>query len=67
MRWGGDDPKPDESLFYIDVRPGDERLTKVAGKIWDWNYTPGQGSGVLVDTVQPQRRTSADRLAAQQS
>ncbi|MET9599891.1 hypothetical protein [Streptomyces sp. NPDC006459] len=67
VRWGGDDAKPDESLFYIDVRPGDERLGTVAGKIWDWNHTPGLGSGVLVDTVQPQRKSSADRLAAQQS
>ncbi|MFJ3975696.1 hypothetical protein [Streptomyces sp. NPDC090021] len=67
VRWGGDDAKPDESLFYIDVRPGDERLGKVAAKIWEWNYTPGQGSGVLVDTFQPQRRTAADQLAGRQS
>lgn len=67
VRWGGDDPKPEEALFYIDVPPGDERLGRVAAKVWDWNHTPGQGSGVLVDTLQPQRRSSADRLAAQQS
>ncbi|MEV0924287.1 hypothetical protein AB0I99_04000 [Streptomyces spongiicola] len=67
VRWGGDDNRPDESLFYIDVPPDDERLAKVAAKIRDWNYTPGRGSGVLVDHLQPDRRKDAKRLAASQS
>lgn len=29
VRWSGDDRKPDESLFSVDVPPGDERLTRV--------------------------------------
>ncbi|WP_053757547.1 MULTISPECIES: hypothetical protein [Streptomyces] len=67
VRWGGDDSRPDESLFYIDVPPGEERLAKVAAKIRDWNYTPGRGAGVLVDHLQPRRRADAERLAARQS
>jgi hypothetical protein len=66
-RWGGDDRTPDESLFYIDVAPGDERLSKVVAKIRGWVYTPGKGSGVLVDTLEPQRRNAAKRLAGQQA
>ncbi|WP_411069538.1 hypothetical protein [Streptomyces sp. cmx-4-25] len=67
VRWGGDDATPDESLFSIDVPPGDNRLVKVAAKIRGWSHTPGKGSGVLVDPQQPHRRASAKRLAAQQS
>ncbi|WP_369248035.1 hypothetical protein [Streptomyces sp. R41] len=67
VRWGGDDRAPDESLFYIDVRPDDARLTKVAEKIRTWTFTPGQGSGVLVDPLQSQRRKAAERLASQQA
>ncbi|MFI6275875.1 hypothetical protein [Streptomyces sp. NPDC050988] len=67
VRWGGDDGKPDESLFYIDVPPGDERLIKVAEKLRHWAYTPGRGAGVLVDPLQPQRRKAAKRLAGRQS
>ncbi|WP_432176712.1 hypothetical protein [Streptomyces sp. Tue6028] len=66
VRWGGDDRKPDESLFSIDVGPGDARLSAVAEKIRRWAETPGLGSGVLVDPLQPQRRKAAKRLAAQQ-
>ncbi|MFF2526987.1 hypothetical protein [Streptomyces liangshanensis] len=66
VRWGGDDRRPDESLFYIDVPPGDERLTEVAAKIRGWSHTAGQGSGVLVDPLLPQRRKAAERLAVQQ-
>ncbi|WKX12199.2 hypothetical protein [Streptomyces sp. NL15-2K] len=67
VRWGGDDSRPNESLFYIDVPPGDERLTRVAEKIRGWTYTPGKGAGVLVDPLQPERRTAANRLAGQQT
>ncbi|MGW2885814.1 hypothetical protein ACWDDN_10755 [Streptomyces griseoruber] len=67
VRWGGDDRKPDESLFYIAVSPTDERLVKVANKIRTWNYTPGKGSGVIIDPLQPKRRAAAQRLAARQA
>ncbi|MEV5983920.1 hypothetical protein AB0L85_02760 [Streptomyces sp. NPDC052051] len=67
VRWGGDDRKPDESLFYIDVPPGDERLIRTAQKIRAWNYKPGKGSGVLLDPLQPQRRKAAEVLAARQA
>lgn len=67
VRWGGDDRRPDESLFSIDVRPGDARLVQVAEKIRRWNFTPGLGSGVLVDPLQPARRKAAKRLAGQQA
>lgn len=67
VRWGGDDAKPDESLFSIDVPPGDDRLAEAAAKIRGWNHTPGKGSGVLVDPLQPQRLASAERLASRQS
>ncbi|WP_406331686.1 hypothetical protein [Streptomyces sp. NBC_00203] len=67
VRWGGDDRRPDESLFSIDVRPGDARLVQVAEKIRGWNFTPGLGSGVLVDPLQPARRKAAKRLAGQQA
>lgn len=67
VRWGGDDHKPDESLFYIDVGPDDERLIRVADKIRTWNYTPGMGSGVVIDPLQPKRRSAAERLAARQA
>ncbi|MFD5815784.1 hypothetical protein ACFV06_31760 [Streptomyces sp. NPDC059618] len=67
VRWGGDDAKPDESLFYVDVAPGDESLTRVADKVREWNYTPGMGSGVVVDPLLPKRRSAARRLAARQA
>ncbi|MCX4671725.1 hypothetical protein OG453_34415 [Streptomyces sp. NBC_01381] len=62
VRWGGDDAKPDESLFYIDVGPGDLRLARVAGKIRGWNPTPGEGAGVIVDPSLPSRRRRAATL-----
>ncbi|WP_432103422.1 hypothetical protein [Streptomyces sp. bgisy091] len=67
VRWGGDDRKPDESLFSIDVPPGDGRLKSTAAKIRGWNHTPGLGAGRPVDPAQPQRRRAADRLAARQA
>ncbi|MFF0188033.1 hypothetical protein [Streptomyces sp. NPDC005244] len=67
VRWGGDDRTPDESLFYISVGPDDKRLAKVADKIWTWNHTPGRGSGVMIDPMQPARRSRAERLAAVQA
>ncbi|SEB30620.1 hypothetical protein SAMN04490357_0058 [Streptomyces misionensis] len=67
VRWGGDDSKPDESLFYIDIASGDESLTRVANKVRTWNYTPGMGPGVVVDPLLPKRRLAAKRVAAQQT
>ncbi|MET7357339.1 hypothetical protein ABZS76_02710 [Streptomyces sp. NPDC005562] len=62
VRWGGDDTEPDESLFYLDVPPGDFRLPQVAGKIRGWNPTPGEGAGVIVDPSLPSRRRRAATL-----
>lgn len=42
VRWGGDDRTPDESLFSIDVPPGDPRLAAVAAKLRAWELTPGR-------------------------
>ncbi|MFI1884786.1 hypothetical protein [Streptomyces jumonjinensis] len=67
VRWGGDDRRPDESLFSIDVPPADARLARLAEKIRSWDYIPGQGAGTPVDPSQPQRRKAAKRLAARQS
>lgn len=61
VRWGGDDRRPYEGLFYLTVRPGDPRLTQVATKIRTWDETPGLGAGVLVDLTQPSRRRRAAR------
>ncbi|WP_369259829.1 hypothetical protein [Streptomyces sp. R35] len=51
IRWGGNDPKPDESLFYIAVRPDDSRLARTANRIRRWDETPGRGAGVLADVT----------------
>lgn len=61
VRWGGDDRRPYEGLFRLAVGPDDPRLASVAARIRAWNETPGQGSGVLVDTAQPSRRRRAVR------
>lgn len=74
MRWLAFGRWPTEPVPYdvgtalrIDVPPGDKRLTRVAEKIRLRAYTPGRGSGVLVDPLQPQRRKAAERLAGKQS
>ncbi|MDY0810773.1 hypothetical protein [Kitasatospora purpeofusca] len=67
VRWGGDDKVPDESLFYIDVPPGDRRLTSISGKLRGWAFTPGQGAGTMIDPLQPERLRAAKRLAGQQA
>ncbi|MFH8796041.1 hypothetical protein [Streptomyces sp. NPDC017941] len=59
VRWGGDDRRPYEALFYLHVRPGDPRLMRVAEKIRAWNETPGVGAGVLADMSQTARRRAA--------
>ena len=66
IRWGGDDRRPDESLFYIDVRPGDTRLATTAAKLRSWKDTPGKGAGSPVDVLSRQRHESAKALERRQ-
>jgi len=67
VRWGGDDRKPDEALFYIAVKPGNGRLLKVANKLRGWAATPGEGAGASADPFAPARRRAAERLARLQA
>lgn len=66
VRWGGDDKQVDESLFYIDGGPDDQRIKNAADKLRTWDETPGAGAGVAVDVLAPTRRSRADRLAGTQ-
>ncbi|MCG0286457.1 hypothetical protein [Streptomyces sp. PSAA01] len=66
VRWGGDDRKPDESLFYLAVKPGDRRLAEVVAKLGRWRETPGSGAGAPVDVLAPGRRKAAASLAHRQ-
>ncbi|MFI7359219.1 twin-arginine translocation signal domain-containing protein [Streptomyces avidinii] len=66
VRWGGDDKRVDESLFYIDCGPADERVRKTADKLRAWEEMPGAGAGVEVDVLAQPRRTRAERLAGAQ-
>ncbi|AWT47716.1 hypothetical protein DMT42_21385 [Streptomyces actuosus] len=61
VRWGGDDRRPYEGLFYLDVPPGDARLARVAAKIRRWNEVPGAGAGLVPDVTEPARRLRAAR------
>lgn len=61
VRWGGDDRRPYEGLFYLTVRPGDARLERVAAKIRAWDETPGSGAGAVPDVTDPSRRRRAAR------
>lgn len=61
VRWGGDDRRPYEGLFYLDVPPGDARLARVAARIRTWAGTPGAGAGVVPDVTEPSRRRRAAR------
>ncbi|MFI1971427.1 hypothetical protein [Streptomyces cinnamoneus] len=61
VRWGGDDRRPYEGLFYLIVPPGDARLARVAAKIRTWDETPGAGAGVVPDVTEPSRRRQAAR------
>ncbi|MGC5345712.1 hypothetical protein ACPXCE_25880 [Streptomyces sp. DT24] len=67
VRWSGDDTKPDEALFYIDVPPGSGHLIEVADKLRGWAATPGQGAGASNDPFEPKRRRAAERLARLQA
>ncbi|MFF3485408.1 hypothetical protein ACFYXC_19375 [Streptomyces sp. NPDC002701] len=66
VRWGGDDTTPDESLYYLDVRPGDSRLTSVARRLQGWRDTPGLGAGAPVDVLARDRRDAAKTLERRQ-
>ncbi|WP_043637183.1 hypothetical protein [Nonomuraea candida] len=67
VRWGGDDDRPDESRFTIDVPPGDKRLQRVAAKIRAWNGEPGQGAGAALNPFDAERRKAARKLQLQQA
>lgn len=66
VRWGGDDNPVDESLFYIDRGPDDDRVRAVAERFRAAELTPGEGAGVEVDVLARSRRSRADHLAQQQ-
>ncbi|MFC7825005.1 hypothetical protein [Streptomyces sp. NPDC057375] len=63
VRWGGDDRRPYEGLFYLDVPPGDARLERVAAKIRAWGEAPGTGAGVIPDVMETSRRRRAARYS----
>ncbi|MFE1252543.1 twin-arginine translocation signal domain-containing protein [Streptomyces fungicidicus] len=66
VRWGGDDKKPDESLFYVAVKPDSPLLAEVAGKLRGWREEPGKGAGGPVDVQSGKRRSAARELAREQ-
>ncbi|MET7288547.1 hypothetical protein [Streptomyces sp. NPDC005573] len=66
VRWGGDDDRPDESLFYLDVGPSDPALSRVAGKLRTWREQPGKGAGSPVDPLSAKRRDLAKALEHRQ-
>ncbi|PRW64728.1 hypothetical protein [Actinopolyspora mortivallis] len=47
VRWGGDDSRPYEALFSIDVPPGDPRLPALAATIRHREARAGTGAGTL--------------------
>jgi hypothetical protein len=66
VRWGGDDAHVDEALFSIDVKPGDDRLARVANRIRGWKDEPGQGAGASVDVTSRTRRAAAKAMQRRQ-
>ncbi|MEU5287869.1 twin-arginine translocation signal domain-containing protein [Streptomyces sp. CA-278952] len=66
VRWGGDETKADESLFYIGVKPEDPLLAKVGRKLRGWSDQPGKGAGGPVDVRSGGRRREAKALAREQ-
>ncbi|WP_329051963.1 hypothetical protein OG873_21425 [Streptomyces violaceus] len=66
VRWGGDDRTPDESLFSVDVRLGDQRLARVAARIRGWQLEPGAGAGSPVNVLAGGRRKAARALERRQ-
>lgn len=66
VRWGGDDPRPDESLFSVDVPPGDARLMAVGARLRGAEELPAARVGVAIDVAAPARRRAAAALRQRQ-
>ncbi|MER5944953.1 hypothetical protein ABT127_02685 [Streptomyces sp. NPDC001904] len=66
VRWGGDDARVDESLFYLDRGPDDRQVRALAGRLRKGETTPGHGAGSAVNVMARSRRERADRLAKEQ-
>ncbi|MFJ5261963.1 hypothetical protein ACIQAC_16025 [Streptomyces sp. NPDC088387] len=66
VRWGGDDDRPYEALFSLDVPPGDERLTRLVTRLRTWADEPGAGAGTPVDVTDKGRRRAAEALERRQ-
>ncbi|NEB41806.1 hypothetical protein [Streptomyces sp. SID14515] len=45
VRWGGDDARADESLFYLDAGPQDPRVRELADRLRRSEAVPGRGAG----------------------
>ncbi|CAM5427505.1 hypothetical protein AB0H45_15185 [Streptomyces atroolivaceus] len=63
VRWGGEDHRPYEGLFYLTVKPDDARLRRVSTKIRTWGETPGAGAGAVPDVTDSSRRRRAARYS----
>ncbi|MEH0399367.1 hypothetical protein ACIRVI_13995 [[Kitasatospora] papulosa] len=63
VRWGADDTRADESLFYLDAGPRDPRVDTLAERIRLGEATPGRGAGGALDPYGATRRGRAERLA----
>ncbi|WP_030019400.1 hypothetical protein [Streptomyces monomycini] len=63
---GGDETVPKQSHFQIDVKPGNEKLARVAAKFRARDVQPSGGAGAI-DAFVPGRRRAADTLARQQA
>lgn len=59
VRWGGDDRRRYEGLFYLDVPPGNAHLGRVAAKVRAWSEKPGAGAGFVPDVTAATRRRRA--------
>ncbi|MFG2516447.1 hypothetical protein [Streptomyces sp. NPDC048584] len=66
VRWGGDDKRPYEALFSIDIPPGDQRLRTLVTKLRGWAVEPGAGAGTPVDVTDRKRRAAAEKLERRQ-
>ncbi len=66
VRWGGDDDRPDESLFSIDLPPDDARVAEVAARLRGAEEIPAEKVGVAVDVTAPARRKAATTLKQRQ-
>jgi hypothetical protein len=66
VRWGGDDARPDESLFSIDLPPGDPRVAELAARLRGAEEIAAEKVGVAVDVATPARRKAATALKQRQ-